>query len=166
MKNIRRIAPRIIRLTLPVLASVCAASAMAQQLDARFSCSAERNQDGEPVVYADSGTFRLNGNRIDAFKWESALFNPPRSADCSIDEDDGLQAEARENAWRITLQDAHAARIKRGYKFGSRINCSIRLERDGDALHVKPTCPALCGSRANFSELSVDLKTGACRYAD
>jgi hypothetical protein len=31
-------------------------------------------------------------------------------------------------------------------------------------LQVKPSRPALCGSRHNFSALSVDLKNGSCRY--
>lgn len=161
------IAPRIIRQLLPAIAiAFAAAPAFAQQLDMRFSCGVERDLDGEQVTYADSGTVRLNGDRIEAFQWESALFNPPRSADCSIDESDGLQLEARANAWRITLQDGRAARIRRGYTFGSRVNCSIRIERDGDMVQMKPTCPALCGARPNFSELSVDIKTGTCRYEE
>ena len=158
------ISSRIIRLLFPAIAIACAAPAVAQQLDMRFSCSIERNLDNERVAYADSGTVKLNGDRIEAFQWESALFNPPRSADCSIDENDGLQLEARDNAWRVTLQDGQAARIRRGYTFGSRVNCSIRVERDGDLVHIKPACPALCGARSNFSALSVDTKTGTCRY--
>ncbi len=159
------ITPRI-TLLLPAIAIACAAPAFAQQLDMRFSCGVERELDDERVTYADSGTVKLNGDRIDAFQWESALFNPPRSADCSIDESDGLQLEARNNAWRITLQDGQAARTRRGYTFGSRVNCSIRIERDGDMVQMKPTCPALCGARPNFSELSVDIKTGTCRYEE
>ena len=152
-------------------ATLCAASsAWAQQLETRFSCSQPREEDGLPAIYADSGEIRVNGNRIDAFHWESSLFRKTHGFDCSIDEGDGLQAEARTDlsqpAWRISLTDARAARIRRGYDSEHGLNCSIRLERDGETLHVKPSCPALCGSRPNFSELAVDLKTGKCRYEE
>lgn len=142
--------------------------APAQQLETRFSCSVARNEDGEKVTYADNGEFRLKGEKIEAFRWESALFRSTHGFDCSIDESDGLQAEARDEktkaAWRIALVDARAARDRRGFKFDRGMNCTIRLERQGDTLQVKPSCPALCGSRANFSALSVNIKTGECRY--
>jgi hypothetical protein len=138
--------------------------AQAQQADVRFACSTERIEQGRRVAYADSGTVRLSGAGIVAFQWESAIFSPPRSADCSIDESDGLRAETTDGGWRITVQDPQGARDRRGYAYGSRNNCSIRIERDGDGLRLRPDCPALCGSRMNFSELTVDTKTGACRY--
>ncbi|RJF97507.1 hypothetical protein [Noviherbaspirillum saxi] len=152
------------------LLSLAAASALAQQLDARFSCSTTRKDAAETTTYADNGEFRLNGSRIEAFRWESSLFRSTHGFDCSIDESDGLQAEVRDDntraSWRVALKDAPAARAQRGFDFGRRLNCSIRLERDGDTLSVKPSCPALCGSRENFSELSIHLKTGQCRYEE
>jgi hypothetical protein len=145
-------------------------SGMAQQLDSRFSCSMARNEDGEKVTYADHGEFRLRGERIEALRWESALFRTTHGFDCSIDEGDGLQVEVRQEAsstlWRVMLVDAQDARLRRGFNFSRGMNCTIRLERSGDTLTVTPSCPALCGSRANFSALSVDLKTGTCRYEE
>lgn len=147
-----------------------AASAAEPQLETHFSCSVARMENGEPATYADNGEIRLAGNHIDAFRWESALFHSTHGFDCSIDESDGLVAEVRDGTpmvqWRIALENARAARTRRGYDFDRRLNCTIRLEREGDTLSVKPNCPALCGSRPNFSELSVDLKTGRCRYEE
>jgi hypothetical protein len=81
-----------------------------------------------------------------------------------------LQAEVTDqtgvSVWRITLLDGLGARVRRGYDYVHGLNCSIRLQRNGDMLSIKPSCPALCGSRPNFSELSVDLITGACRYQE
>ena len=146
------------------------ASAVEQKLETSFSCSVARMESGEPVTYADNGEIRIKGNQIDAFRWESALFRSTHGFDCSIDTSDGLQAEVREAApmvqWRIALENARAARTRRGYDFDRGLNCTIRLEREGDTLNVKPSCPALCGSRPNFSELSVNLKTGQCRYEE
>ena len=146
------------------------ASAAEQQLETRFSCSVARTEDGEQVTYADTGEFRIKGDHIDAFRWESSLFRSTHGFDCSIDEGDGLLAEVRDGTpmvqWRIALENAPDARMRRGYDFDRRPSCTIRLEREGDTLNVKPSCPALCGSRANFSALSVNLKTGQCRYEE
>ncbi|HZW23728.1 hypothetical protein [Noviherbaspirillum sp.] len=146
------------------------ATAVEQQLETRFSCSVARTENGEPVTYADNAEIRLKGDHIAAFRWESSLFRSTHGFDCSIDESDGLTAEVRDAAptvqWRIALENARDARNRRGYDFDRRLNCTIRLERDGDTLNVKPSCPALCGSRTNFSELSVNLKTGQCRYEE
>jgi hypothetical protein len=173
MKPLLRIA---LHALLPILLSAGGGAAVAQQLDARFSCSQARNENGERVTYADTGEMRLRGDRIDAFRWESALFRSTHGFDCSIDESDGLQAEVqagvqagmqnppKQPMWRVALSDARAARDRRGYNFDRGMNCTIRLERNGDTLEVKPSCPALCGSRANFSQLSVNLKTGKCHY--
>jgi hypothetical protein len=68
--------------------------------------------------------------------------------------------------WRVALSDARGARERRGFDFERSLNCTIRLARKGDALSLQPSCPALCGSRANFSALSVDLKTGKCHYEE
>ena len=140
--------------------------ASAQALDLRFSCSVKRAEDTGLVIYADNGKFRLDGNQIREFYWESSLFRSTHGFDCSIDQDDGLQAETSANGWRVTLANPRAARDRRGYDWDHGLNCSIRLERSGDLLQVKPSCPALCGSRTNFSALSVDLKSGNCRYEE
>jgi hypothetical protein len=167
MKPLSRLA---LQASLPALLSAGCGAAVAQQLDAHFSCSQARNEDGERVTYADTGEMRLSGNRIDVFRWESALFRSTHGFDCSIDETDGLQAEVRDEPeklmWRVGLSDARAARSRRGFNFDRGMNCTIRLERNGDMLNVKPSCPALCGSRANFSQLSVNLKTGKCHYEE
>lgn len=161
----------LLRNALPFfLLSSASTVTIGQQLETKFSCSVARTEDGEQVTYADSGEIRLQGNRIDVFHWESSLFRSTHGFDCSIDESDGLQAEVRSDAtppqWRISLADARAARDRRGYGFDRGMNCTIRLERDGDILNMKPSCPALCGSRTNFSELSVNLKTGQCRHEE
>jgi hypothetical protein len=160
----------VTRLLLSALMWGCAMAASAQQLDARFSCSAVRNLDGDNVTFADIGEIHLKGNQIGAFRWESSLFRHTHGFDCSIDESDDLKAETREdatkNSWRVSVKNGHEARGRRGYDYGIRFNCTIRLEREGDTLQIKPSCPALCGSRPNFSELSVDLKTGKCRYEE
>jgi hypothetical protein len=160
-------------LLVPALLLLCgggSGGAIAQQLDARFSCSQARNEDGERVTYADHGEMHISGNRINVFRWESALFRTTHGFDCSIDETDGLQAEVKDESrklmWRVGLSDARAARDRRGYTFDRGMNCTIRLERDGDMLNLKPSCPALCGSRRNFSPLTVNLKTGKCHYEE
>ncbi|MFZ6773848.1 hypothetical protein ACO0LB_14125 [Undibacterium sp. SXout7W] len=140
--------------------------AYAQTLDAQWQCTQTRQEDGdgERLIFADQARIQLNGTKINAFQWESSQFRTSHGHECSIDTEDGLQAEVTEKGWRLTLTDAVTARKKRGYDFDRGYQCSIRLEREGDVLHVKPTCPALCGSRMNFSALSVELKTGQCRY--
>lgn len=167
MKALSRIA---LHASLLMLLAAGTPAAIAQQLDTRFSCSQTRSEDGEKVTYADNGEIRIKGDRISTFRWESALFRSTHGFDCSIDEGDGLQAEVRDDAqkamWRIALLDARTARDRRGFTFDRGLNCTIRLERDGDMLNVTPSCPALCGSRANFSALSVNLKTGKCHYEE
>lgn len=165
MKN----SPRILCLVLlTVLLGSVGMTADAQQIDTRFSCSAERNDGGETVTYADTAEIRLDGDRIQAFRWESDLYRTTHGFDCSIDESDGLKAEMyNEEAkvlWRVSLTDPQAARERRGYDFDRLPRCSIRLERKGDTLDVTPSCPALCGSRGNFTQLSVNLKSGKCQY--
>ena len=157
---------RATRLIVLMLMCGCAQSALAQQLSTRFSCSEMREEDNQKALYADNGEIRLDGNRIETFHWESSLLRRTHGFECSIDETDGLQAEARGESWRISLTNARAARTRRGYNFEHGFNCTIRLERNGDTLQVKPTCPALCGSRSNFSELSVEGKTGKGRYEE
>jgi len=153
-----------------LLLAASGGTAAAPRLDLQFSCSAVRNDDGEKVTYADHGEFRLRGSHIDAFRWESALFRSTHGFDCSIDDDDGLQAEVRQEAaavmWRVGLADPQKARSRRGFDFARGMNCTIRLQHNGDTVRLTPSCPALCGSRPNFSALSVNLKTGACRYEE
>jgi hypothetical protein len=153
-----------------LLALLLATSGLAgaQQLELGFSCSAPGDDGGDPVLYADHGRIKLDGDRIDTFYWESALYRRTHGFDCSIDEQDGLTLETWQDAgqprWRVGLEDAVAARTRRGYDFSRGRSCTVRLERDGDLLHIRPSCPVLCGSRGNFSELAVNVKTGECRY--
>ncbi|WP_019142181.1 hypothetical protein [Noviherbaspirillum massiliense] len=166
----KTVADIVLRTALPTLLAAGAVNAAAQQLATHFSCSATQERDGEPATLADNGEFRLDGDRISTFRWESALYRSTHGFDCSIDEEDGLLAEVRnesgESQWRISLADARQARDRRGYDFDRGMNCTIRLERMGNQLAIKPSCPALCGSRGNFSALSVDLKTGKCHYEE
>jgi hypothetical protein len=149
-------------LALLMLLGLGCSDAWAQQVATRFACSAELTEDGDRMVYADNGEIRLNGTKIEAFRWESTLLHI--GSECSIDDSDGLQAELIEHGWRISLKNAQTARERRGYDFVHGLNCTIRVRRSGDLLQLTPSCPALCGSRKNFSELTVDLKTGNCRY--
>jgi hypothetical protein len=151
-------------LALLMLLGIDYGAAAAQQVATRFACSVDRTDDGGRVVLADSGEIRLNGTRIETFRWESALLH--RGSECSIDDSDGLQAELIEHGWRISLHDAQAARERRGYDFVHGLNCTIRVRRSGNLLQLTPSCPALCGSRNNFSELTVDMTTGNCRYEE
>jgi hypothetical protein len=155
---------------LAVLLLIVALPAGAQNLDTRFSCSAKGDDHGESVIYADTAEMKMRGDKIEAFRWESSLFRSTHGFECSIDESDGLVADLRTIdktvQWRIGLEDPQEARERRGYSFDRRPSCTIRLEREGDRLAVKPSCPALCGSRGNFTELSVNLKTGKCLYEE
>jgi opacity protein-like surface antigen len=146
----------------------CAATASAQTLSTRFACSQAGDDGGDPITYADTGEIDLDGTTVKTFRWESAIFRSTHGYDCNVDDEDGLQAEVRGEgstaAWRVALKDGGAARLKRGYNFERGVNCTIRLEREGNTVHVKPTCPALCGSRVNFSTIVIDLDSGTCRY--
>jgi hypothetical protein len=157
------------------------------RLDARISCSSRR-QGGPGRVddvdgrseFADSAEIHLRGDHVDSFRWESSLFRSTTGYECSIDDSDGLVAsmlppatlsaaaraagEPPVRRWRLQLQDARLARARRGYDADHGFNCSIRLEQRGTQLQILPSCPALCGSRENFSALTVDLTTGQCEY--
>ena len=153
-----------------------APGASTARLDAKFSCSVDRAQDarrdGQRSIYADNGEFHLRGDRVESFRWESALFRSTHGFDCSIDDSDGVETErlpstnVQSRGWRMRLRDARAARTKRGYDADHGLNCSIRIIHAGDMLQIIPSCPALCGSRENFSALTVDLKSGQCTYED
>ncbi len=158
----------ILAATTALVLFFCAATASAQMLSTRFACSQAGDDGGDPITYADSGEIDLDGTTVKTFRWESAIFRSTHGYDCNIDEEDGLKAEVRGEgssaAWRVALKDGNAARLKRGYNFERGLNCTIRLERDGNTVHVKPTCPALCGSRINFSDIVIELDSGTCRY--
>lgn len=154
----------------PVATAVTPATAQQSSktdvLEANFSCALvqQETNGGERLDYADQAHIRIEGNVIKTFQWESSLFRSNHGNECSIDISDDPQAEVTEKGWRISLKDARAARTRRGYDFDRGFNCSIRLERVGNDLQIKPTCPALCGSRMNFTALTVNLKSGQCRY--
>jgi hypothetical protein len=154
------------QLILTCCLAAIAGPVLAQALDTSFVCSEIRREDGdgERINYADQGKFKLEGDKVKSFQWESLLFRTTHGYDCSIDDSDGVQAEVTEKGWRITLKDAIAARAARGYDTERGNNCSIRLERKGDELQIKPTCAVLCGSRSNFTALTVNTKTGTCHY--
>lgn len=146
------------------------------QLDAKFSCSVERAQDAnrgdQRSIYADTGEFHLRGDQVESFRWESSLFHSTHGFDCSIDDSDGVQAEllpsyhVQSQAWRVRLRDARVARTQRGYHADHGLNCSIRIVHAGDMLQIIPSCPALCGSRENFSAVTVNLQNGKCTYQE
>ena len=163
------------------------AQRLTPRLDARISCSSRRkgsrrtdhtdHTDQADDIdarseYADSAEIHLRGDQIDSFRWESSLFRSTTGFECSIDDSDGLQASYLPPAagdppgerWRVQLQDGRAARSRRGYDADHGFSCSIRLEKLGDRLNIVPSCPALCGSRENFSALTVHLTTGQCDY--
>lgn len=182
MRRAPRRLPTLLQTLLPTLVQtlVLAAglggtvSVQAQQLDAKFSCSvertADRQRDGDRRLLADTAEFHLQAGTARGFRWESSLFRSTHGFDCSIDDSDGVQAEVLPaegdgaDRWRVTLIDARLARTRRGYDADHGINCSIRLVRRGQQLQILPSCPALCGSRENFSALTVNLKTGQCDY--
>ena len=133
----------------------------------KFSCSQTLGNAEQQVIYADLGEISLQGEQIHRFRWESSLHRRTHGFDCSMDESDGLQAKQIEQGWRVSVLDAAAAREKRGYDRPRGRQCSVRLLRDASnaqELHMIPTCPVLCGSRENFSELRINLQTGQCKY--
>lgn len=170
-RRVNGIANKALSVTMQALLGIVATDAASQQLVARFSCSDVRERAGETITLADNGEFRLRDDRIDVFHWESALYRSTHGFDCSIDEEDGVvltevRNETDTSFWRVGLADSRKARSQRGFDFDRGLNCAIRIEHSGDMLAIKPTCPALCGSRANFSELTVNLKTGKCHYEE
>lgn len=142
--------------------------AQAQQLDVRFSCGHDGTEYGLKTFFADNGRIRINGTTIEEFDWESSVFRTSHGLECSMTEDDGLRAEFigddTRAAWRIMLDNPEQARNKRGYDLDHGFNCSVRIERIGDEVRINPSCPALCGSRQDFTEFSFDMKTGKCNY--
>ena len=142
--------------------------ASAQTLDTKFACSGIGDDGGEKVTYADSGEIHLTGDTVKSFRWESALFRSTHGFDCDIGDEDGLRVKAHgagvKTAWKVSLIDGRGAREKRGYNFDRGVNCSIDIARAGEQLTLLPNCPAMCGSRLNFSTIAIDLKSGVCHY--
>jgi hypothetical protein len=135
-------------------------------LDAKFSCSMMRQEgaNGERLNYADQAVLHIDGTKIRTFQWESSLFRSTHGHECSIDDSDEPQAELTPKGWSISLKDSGTARNRRGYDFERGLDCSINLEKNADQLKITPSCPALCGSRTNFTALTVNLTDGSCRY--
>ena len=145
-----------------------AAGAQAQQLDVHFSCGADGKQLGLKSFFADNGLIRIKGTKIEEFSWESSVFHAGNGVECSMDDGDGLRAEfigdPSRAAWRILLNNAEQARSKRGYDMVHGLNCAVRIEHVGDDVRINPSCPALCGSRQDFSAFRFNTKTGKCTY--
>ena len=153
-----------------LLSSAVSTVTLAQEpaIDLQLQCTQTKLEDGdgERLIFADQAHIKLRGSTIDDFQWESSLFRSDHGHECSIDKADQLNAEVTEKGWRISLKDAVTTRTQRGYDFDRGYQCSIRVERDGDEVHIKPSCPALCGSRMNFTELKVNVNNGKCEYQD
>lgn len=160
----------IAAIAIVIAALAPAAGAQAQQLDIHFSCGADGDQNGLKTLFADNGRIRLDGAAIEEFAWESSIFHAGNGVECSMDDSDGLHAEFIGSddrpAWRILLDNPREARDRRGYDMTHGLNCTVRIEQFGDEVHINPSCPALCGSRQNFSEFRFDTKTGKCEYED
>ena len=134
------------------------------ELNLQFSCSKTEGEGFERVIYADIGEFVLQGEQIRSFRWESSLHRSTHGFDCSLDESDGLQAEVLEHGWRVRVLDAVQAREKRGFDMPRGRLCTVRLLKEGQYLHVLPSCATLCGSRSNFSEFKIHLASKQCEY--
>ncbi len=161
---------KVTRIAVILAAMILAAGAQAQQLDVHFSCASNGVELGLKTLFADNGRIRINGATIEEFAWESSVFHAGNGVECSIDDGDGLHAEfigeEGRPAWRILLNNPKEARDKRGYDMSHGLNCSVRIEHVGEEVHINPSCPALCGSRQNFSAFRFDTKTGKCQYED
>jgi hypothetical protein len=147
----------------PVNAPVNAQSA---DLNLKLACQTSLGEQDQQTLYIDSGEIRIEHGKLLALRWESALHRRTHGFDCSIDLDDKLQLDAVPGGWRIQTDDPQAARQARGYDApnGSGSHCLINLEQADGQLTIAPSCPALCGSRSNFSGLQIDLKSGRCTY--
>ncbi|MFZ6847942.1 hypothetical protein [Undibacterium sp. RuRC25W] len=166
MKMVRFLPTFLVALLLSSASFVALAQEPALDLHLQCTQTKQEGGKGERLIYTDQAHIQLRGNQIDNFQWESSLLRSDHGHECSIDKDDQLQAEVTDKGWRITLKDAVAARNERGYDFDRGYQCSIRVEREGGTVHLRPTCPALCGSRMNFTELKVDVSNGKCQYEE
>ena len=141
-------------------------SALAQpaDLNLKFSCSASNGEGETRVILADSGEIRIRDGKLLEFRWESALHRRTHGFDCSMDQSDKLELQPLEHGWRVAPQDAAAARAARGFDTDRGQTCLVNLLRDGDTVHIQPSCPVLCGSRSDFSEFRVHLPSSRCDY--
>lgn len=147
-----------------LLTGLSRAAEPAPALNLQFSCSKTEGEGFERVIYADIGEFVLQGEQMRSFRWESSLHRSTHGFDCSLDESDGLQAEVLEHGWRVRVLDAVQAREKRGFDMPRGRLCTVRLLKEGQYLHVLPSCATLCGSRSNFSEFKIHLASKQCEY--
>lgn len=152
------------KLTMVVLLALPGIATQAQEIDLTLSCSHSTGEGDARVILADSAEIRIRQGKLLAFRWESSLHRRTHGFDCSMDLNDKLELQPLEAGWRISTQDAPAARMERGYDTDRGSVCLVNLRKDGDKLHIAPNCPALCGSRLDFAELDVHLPTGRCTY--
>lgn len=160
-------APALCLLAQTALAQPAAApSALPPDLNLKLACQATVGEAENQTLYVDSGEIRIEQGKLLALRWESALHRRTHGFDCSIDLDDKLQLSKGEQGWRIETDDPLAARLVRGYDNpnGAGGHCLINLQQQNGQLTISPSCPALCGSRSNFSGLQIDVKSGRCQY--
>ncbi len=148
------------------LSGLAAAEPGPPDLNLKLACQATLGAAENQTLYVDSGEIRIENGKLLALRWESALHRRTHGFDCSIDLDDKLQLSAVAQGWRIETDDPLAARLARGYDNpnGSGGHCLINLTSQDRQLTINPSCPALCGSRSNFSSLQIDLNSGRCTY--
>lgn len=156
--------PRLAMLAMLVLPGLPALAAPAPDIDLKLSCSNSTGDGAARVILADNGEIRIRQSQLLAFRWESSLHRRTHGFDCSMDLSDKLELQPLESGWRISPQDAAAARMERGYDTDRGRVCLVNLHKNGDTLHIAPSCPALCGSRLDFAELDVHLPSGRCTY--
>lgn len=142
------------------------AEAPAAGLELKASCSMTTGSGAGKIIYSDELRLRIQQQQVQEFSWESLRLRATLGHECSIDLDDGVQVETIADGWRLSLKEPAQARNKRGYDTDRGNRCSIRVRQNGDEWHIQPTCPVLCGSRINFSELFINPKNGQCRYEE
>ncbi len=156
------------RLGLIAILTGCTSLAMATdpvtELDLKASCSTSTGSAADKIIYSDEFRLKIRQQQVLEFTWESLRLRATLGHECSIDLDDGVQLEAIERGWRLSLKDPAQARRKRGYDTERGNRCSVRIRQNGDEWQLQPSCPVLCGSRENFTELAINPKTGQCRY--
>ncbi len=149
----------------PMTPAAATQATAANALDLQFSCSQSEGEGEDKVIYADFGAVRIVQGQLQELRWESGLHRRTHGFDCSITQEDGVELDTLEGGgWRIRLRDSAAARSARGYDTERGRLCSIRILPAGDGWQIVPSCAALCGSRANFSALTVYPAQQRCRY--
>jgi hypothetical protein len=147
-----------------LLPTFLAYAAPAPDIKLKLACYHSQGQDANRTIFYDNGEIHIQSGKIREFRWESALHRRTHGFDCSIDQSDQLELAQIGNDWRVSLKNGAAARLARGFDNPHGLHCLINLTRQGNTLHIQPSCPALCGSRADFSEFSVHLPSGRCEY--